>query len=174
MTVEYVYIIGVTCSGKDHLMDYIESKDPTVGSVRVGKIMRERYPPDYFKGSGAPEHTEQEALKIFEDEIERLKDKRVVLISGQPRRLSQIEHTIGKYPGIVVWLHADEDVLKQRIEKRSAADQELAFARIKNDQIDLYKVIHHLWCDSGISMVAYDTGRATVQELYEDLSSVFR
>ena len=173
MTVEYVYIIGVTCSGKDHLMDYIESKDPTVGSVRVGKIMRERYPPDYFKGSGAPEHTQQEALKIFEDEIQRLKDKRVILISGQPRRLSQIEHTIGKYHGTVVWLHADEDVLKQRIGKRSAADQELAFARIKNDQIDLYKVLHRLWRRPETSMLAYDTGEMSVQELYEELALVF-
>jgi hypothetical protein len=172
MTVSYIYILGVTCTGKDYLMDFIEAQDSTIGSVRVGKILRERYPPDYFKGSGSPEHTEKEALEIFESEIQRLSDKRIVLISGQPRRLSQIKHTIEKYPGDLVWLHASDDVISQRISNRSLADQELALQRIKNDKIDLYSVLHELWCNPTISMLAFNTGEMTVQELYGELTLV--
>lgn len=172
MTVNYLYIVGVTCTGKDYLMDFMESQDPTIGSVRVGKILRERYPPDHFKGSGAPEHTEKEALEIFESEIQRLKGKRTVLISGQPRRLSQIKPTIGKYKGSIIWLHASDDVIRQRISNRSEADQELALQRIKNDKIDLYTVMHELWCQQDIPIHSYNTGVMSVQQLYGELTLV--
>ena len=170
------YVVGTTCAGKDYLMDYLEAKYPDVGSVRVGKIMRDRYPPGYFQGSGAPKHTEVEALQIFEEELAKNTNKRNVFISGQPRRIDQIEHTVEKYPGHIIWLWASDDVILERIDKRFANDlasKELALQRIKNDKLQMYDVMFKLMASNCTPISAYDTGLWSVDEVVEDLESVF-
>lgn len=170
------YVMGTTCAGKDHLVDHLEATYPDVGSVRVGKIMRERYPPDYFKGMGAPAHTEAEALQIFEEELAKNKDKDNVFIIGQPRRLSQVKLTIGKYPGHVIWLWAPDEVIEERINVRfpnDPASRQLALDRIKNDKLQLYEVLFALITDN-YTITAFDTSVWTVEKLAEEISRVTR
>lgn len=140
------YCLGTTCAGKTWLMERAQQRYPEIfGLVEVGKIFRQRYSPDYFKGSAAPEHTEREAVAIFQEEMAKQASKPVVLVSGQPRRVSQIKPTIQTYPGTALLIYAEEEELRRRAgERGSQADIELSMARINNDRIQLYDVLFHL------------------------------
>jgi hypothetical protein len=105
------------------------------------------YPPEYFNGSGAPAHTEEVALALYDSELMKAKAKNpdYILIASQPRRMSQVEHTITKNPGIVLWLHVDQDTLISRAMERFKNDPaglDLAMKRFHNDRLDQYDVIH--------------------------------
>ncbi len=149
------YIAGVTCAGKDYFIEHCLEKYPHLyDAVQVGKIFRQRYPAGHFKGSAAPDHTEREAIEIYNEELAKAfkTDKPYVLVAGQPRRLSQIEPTILKHPGQVLWLHCDKETQADRINRRFADDLEgrqLALARISNDKIDLYDII---WAMMGMDI----------------------
>lgn len=150
MTKQIFYVAGVTCAGKDYFIEHCLRKYPDLyDAIQVGKVMRERHPPEYFKGSGSPAHCEAEALNIFSEELAKYsKNKKpYLLVAGQPRRVSQIEPTIVTHPGTFLWLHCDKDTQLQRINQRfadSLEGRELALARIKNDKIDLYDIIWSL------------------------------
>lgn len=169
------YVFGTTCVGKDYLVDYIEMKRHDVGSVRVGKIMRERYPPSHFKGQGAPEHTEAEALQIFEEELQKQTAPNVFIL-GQPRRITQIEPTIRKYPGLLIVLYADDNILCKRIQNRFKDDADgmaLAMARYTNDKVQLYPVLVNLVADPLQGILAYDTTDGDPAKILEDLEVYF-
>lgn len=162
-----VYLVGVTCSGKDFFCDYAEKRSDHCKAVRVGKILRERYPPGYFNGMGAPEHTEKEALDIFNEQIEANKDKKIILVNGQPRRVSRIGETVGRFPGIVVLFYAPDEVIRERIKRRFPDDPEsaaLSLARVNNDKIQLYDVLSRL--DVAIR---FDTSKTEAKDIYEIL-----
>jgi hypothetical protein len=144
------YLIGVTCSGKDYVIQHCMENYPDLyNAVQVGNIFRQRYSPDFFKGQGAPNHTETEALEIYFEELQRCNDegKLNTFICGQPRRLSQISKTIGDFPGTVIWLHCNEETQQERMYKRFKGDQDsfqLACDRVKNDRLALYDVVWEL------------------------------
>lgn len=147
-TRKIIYLIGVTCSGKDYFIDECVAKEPTIfGSVNVGREFRARYPAGFFKGLGAMSSTEDEAFEIFEAQLQAAGDKPVVLVSGQPRLPSQVDRIMGKYPGEVVWMHQPDAVLVSRLESRFAKEpdaEDLARARLANDRIQLYDVLFEL------------------------------
>lgn len=154
------YAFGVTCAGKDTLMDRAQELYPNlVGLVNVGKEFRKRYPPEYFQGKGAMLHTEREAIEIFETQLaEQRKDKKIIFVSGQPRMVAQIKETIGKYSGTILWLHVSDETLKQRLEKRFVGDPgsyQLSLKRLSNDRIQLFDVVFEL-IKSGYEFVTFN------------------
>lgn len=143
----FYYVWGVTCAGKDTLMDRADELYPShVGLVNVGKEFRKRYPPSHFNGQGALQSTEVEAREIFEEQINvRISEgKRLIFISGQPRMVSQIPFTMDKYPGTLLWMHVSSETLLKRLEGRFPGDPgafELSKKRLTNDRIQLYDVL---------------------------------
>lgn len=122
-----------------------------MGTIEVGEEMRRRHPPEYFNGLGAPEHCEREALEIFHQQLEATlaQKKDTILCSGQPRRVSQIDHTRAvrhKYDLQLVYvvMNPPEEVLLARLQHRFEPGSEaykLSEARIKNDKIQLFDVL---------------------------------
>lgn len=177
------YIAGVTCAGKDYVIEYCLKNYPEhFSAVQVGKIFRQRYPAGHFQGRGAPDHTETEALAIYNEELDRCfaEGKPAVLIAGQPRRPSQIDLTINENPGKFIWLHCDADTQAKRIASRFADDEqglELAKLRVKNDKIDLYDVIwkvqacghHTVATTSGVMTEAIDRHHGNMVYAFDSL-----
>ena len=159
-----VCILGVACAGKTTLMnvasDYDGEEDErsqhvrpdTFGQIRVGEELRRRYSSEYFRGKGAPDHTQKEAMAIFVDGLSRTQLFPITLIDGQPRRVDQVDlvfdHALeqGRWCYVIV-LHAPEEELIRRATVRSGNDPEalkLALARIEHDAYCLYSVLHYI------------------------------
>lgn len=137
-----VYLMGGTCTGKSTFIRCAkEHYGDTAGFVEVGKRLREKYPPEYFKGSAAPDHTEREALDLYLSEANALLDKHdLVFVDGQPRRESQVEVVLNSFstiPKVFLLFHASAEVQAVRAGQRFVRDPksfELAIARIDNDR----------------------------------------
>ena len=71
MTLSLVFVIGATNAGKSTLINAARELGCCV--VEVGKMMRAKYPPEYFKGSAAPEHTDKESWGMLLDGLEQAK-----------------------------------------------------------------------------------------------------
>lgn len=144
-----LYVIGVTCSGKGYFIEStMREHSELFAAVQVGKEFRRRYPPDYFQGSGAPAHAEQEAHDIFYEQLDAAKatGKPIILIDGQPRRLSQVQ-LVRDNPGSVLWFHSDELVVRERLALRfpdDEASRDLSNKRMVNDRMQLYDTLHAL------------------------------
>lgn len=165
------YVLGTTCSGKTTLIELAQQRFPeTIGVIEVGKALRQKYPPSYFDGQGAPEKTELEALEIFESQLQANRHKRVVFVSGQPRRISQIQPTIGTYGGEVLLLYADDEVLEQRAKRRTGDNQELSLQRMKNDKMQIFDVLVRL---QGRELRTFDTTTNSPEEILDCLMSEF-
>jgi hypothetical protein len=156
------FVIGVTNSGKTSLVDAAAAL-PDVGLIEVGKVLRAKYPPEYFKGSGNPEHTAKEAWQIFEDGIaQACKDKkRAVFISGQPRDCGQLRATEEYLYAYDCWfyhLFATRSELERRARARDAnnpAALELSLARLKSDPpsvLEIVSLIHSNWPNRIVSV----------------------
>lgn len=166
------YVTGVTCAGKDTMMERAADLYPNlVGLVQVGKEFRRRYPPGYFKGKGAMQSTEAEALEIFNQQLEAVKNKKIIFVSSQPRLVSQISFTVGKHPGTIVWMNVSEETLLKRLERRFPNDPEsigLSMKRLSNDRIDLYDVIFNLM-KLDIPFITFDGDFESVDSLIHNL-----
>ena len=152
-----IYMMGVTNAGKTTLIDKLVEQDSRIGAVQVGKEFRRRYPPGHFAGQGAPDHTEEEALRIYSELLDLAKDKQIVLVDGQPRRMSQVPlviegaHKAGFNNQHALWLWEPDEVLLERILLRFPGDslperqgRELCHQRLVNDKKDLYPVLWHM------------------------------
>lgn len=175
MTPKTYYVLGTTCSGKDFLIETAIQKYPDIfGAVQVGKEFRKRYPPEYFKGSGAPDHTEKEALEIFVNQHDAavVAGKKIILVSAQPRRPSQVEPVMRKAPGEILWLFADEEETMRRMARRFKDDQasmELSIQRLNNDRIMLYDTLFQI-VSRGIPIQPIDTIHHSMHELIDGLA----
>ena len=147
------FIMGPTCSGKSTLLKFAETYEPKlVGLVEVGKILRAKYPPDYFKGQDAPTHTQEEAWELCEKTVfEHLNArKKLILVDGQPRCLDQVHKCLTRFVGLpcsYVLLTADFEVRRERAKIKYANDPaslDLAMQRLTNDMISNYIVIAEL------------------------------
>jgi hypothetical protein len=176
------FVLGITCSGKDYLIDYAISKHPEkFGVVQVGREFRKRYPPEYFKGSGAPDHTEVEALEIYKEQFTKALGKPYILVSSQPRRPSQVqpcvEHCLANdYQPVALFLYAPGIVVTNRIESRFKDDESgktLAQARVTNDKVQFYDTIFELLKleEQGIvKIVTLDQRDQRVEEAIDSLA----
>lgn len=170
------YVMGVTCVGKDYMIEYAQRTYPDkVGIVQVGKEFRRRYPPEFFQGKGAMKSTEDEAFNIFVELLNAAQDKKYVFVSGQPRLESQVDRIMRPYPGEVIWLHAPDDLLQERIITRFPEGSEkweearkLSFDRINNDKKQLYDVLFRLK-QNRIKITEYDVQWYPSTEIMDDL-----
>jgi len=141
-----VFVIGPTNVGKTTLMDML-SKFPGIGTVEVGKRMRAKYPPSYFKGSAAPAHTETETMAMCTDTIEehQAAGKKICFIDGQPRSLKQLDFFAALPNPKLFWLQwASEGVRTERALKRDAADEaklQLSMDRMRGDCVTLFDIV---------------------------------
>ena len=171
--------MGITCSGKSEFLKRFDGH-PNIAVVSVGKEFRRRYPPERFRGLAAMVDTEVEAWEIFTEQYKAAFENvntRVILIDGQPRAWFQIDkmfRVIGYFDLVnfmqtelkFLLLHAPEEVIRSRIEKRFAlgeplerqtctgdgfedraailANRALASDRFINDSVQLYNVITEL------------------------------
>lgn len=146
-----IFVLGPTNAGKSTLLKTVKELFPQrVGLVEVGKEMRRRHPPEFFQGSAAPEHCEQEALSIFHEQMVEATKHEFVFVDGQPRRVSQITPCLQyRYDHQLFFLlmNESEEVLKKRLEGRFApgsGEYELSWMRIRNDKVQLFDVLFEL------------------------------
>jgi hypothetical protein len=170
------YLMGITCTGKDYFIERAMQRHPTLfGCVQVGKEFRRRYTASHFQGSAAPDHTEREAIEIFEEQHEQaVKDGfKYILVSGQPRRLSQIEPclTFSK-GGTIIFMRTPHETILERLSIRFENDKEgydLSMQRLVNDKIQLYDVIFEL-LDRQIEFRTLDTDKRGIDEAIDTLA----
>jgi predicted kinase len=94
------FIMGTTCAGKSTFLDdTLEKYKDDIGVVQVGKLLRAKYPPEYFEGQAAPEKTKIEAWNICYNTTNELVEegKSIILIDGQPRDEEQTELCINNW-----------------------------------------------------------------------------
>jgi len=162
------FVMGGTCAGKSTLLAYAKRTAPErVGLVEVGKLLRAKYPPDYFDGEAAPKHTQKEAWELFLSKTaERMRNPEIdlILVDGQPRDVDQACGIIGlnfdSYRPVwkrFLYLYAPRDIQEERaaarhlshstagdLKERSAYD--LAMDRIENDR--------RAYCDVLVTLVS--------------------
>lgn len=151
----HIFVIGTTNAGKTTLLGEA-AKLPEVGVVEVGKMMRAKYPPDYFKGQSNPAHTAVEAWQMMIDKLtENMQaGKRVSFIDGQPRDIKQLNDVLAmchrdplKYNFRFLHLYAPIEIRTQRAQERDAGDPaklELNRQRLQNDNISTYEIVTRL------------------------------
>ena len=153
MPAKTIFVMGPTCAGKSTFLNAaVDEFGSKVGLVQVGKILRERYSPEHFAGQAGPEHTEQEAWSIFEEEYQRLEAQgcRVILVDGMPRNRSQVHKCLSYFNAftddLFLLLDAPKDIREHRArESRSGSDlHDLTLPRLTNDMIACYEVIAEL------------------------------
>jgi len=101
--------------------------------------------------------TEDVVWEIFDEQYVAAVSSgaRVILVDGQPRMVEQIHHMLANYPRPEVWwLNALPETQALRAGRRP--DHELRTARIDNDRVQLFDVIHRLVA-TGIPLRAIDT-----------------
>lgn len=147
-----VFVMGPTCCGKSTLLKYMNERDD-VGLVEVGRKLREKYSPEYFKGQNNPKHVAEEAWALCLSEIARCEaeGKSIILIDGQPRdtkqaRLCAIGAEMEHYPKTFVLMDCGLEERERRARaSRSGADLEtLALPRLKEDMVAYYAVLYEL------------------------------
>jgi hypothetical protein len=142
------FIMGPTNAGKSTLIQATKDYYPQFGTVEVGKLMRAKYPPEFFQGQAAPKHTAVEAWQMMLDGIADAGAKKAVLIDGQPRDIEQCERSILlPYPKLYIVLTASAEVREFRARARDSADPkrlELALARLHGDLPILNSIVSML------------------------------
>lgn len=151
MSITILHLMGPTCAGKSTMITKLLSLSNEVGAVQIGKLMRAKYGEAHFKGQAAPEHTKDEALQMYFDEIQKhiTDGKKLILIDGQPRDISQAQAMNTAWPQYTVkyfMITADHEVREQRARKDRApgANLDLAIARLNNDYKSNYLVMCEL------------------------------
>lgn len=159
-----IHMMGPTCAGKSTLIDTLLALSDTVHPVQIGKLLRKKYGEDYFKGQGAPVHTQAEALQLYYDTINEgiALGKKVILVDGQPRDLGQARQMMMDWPDhrvTYLMVHADHEVreFRARAGRKPGPDLELAIARLTNDYKNCYVVMTEL-LRSGRQVDVVDTG----------------
>lgn len=152
MAFKIIFVIGSTNAGKTRFLNGMQSGFPdVVGLVQVGKIMRAKYPPDYFKGQGAPLHTQEEAITIMTSGLGECRRNKVdiALVDGQPRDTKQLHYIREMYAKEAFFLHlwAPQKVLLQRAAERdgdSLQAFDLSYQRLKTDAQNVFPIASEL------------------------------
>ena len=146
-----LYIIGPTNSGKSTFLKAILAEHgPRIGLIEVGKVLRAKYPSEYFKGLNNPAHTAVEAWKIFTDSWDAYAafGKEVIITDGQPRDTKQtlavIERGVSGERQAFIHLWAPLEIRRARAELRDLGNEaalELSRQRLVNDEPANYNVL---------------------------------
>lgn len=146
-----ICVIGATNAGKTTFIDRL-CQHPSFEGVFVGRMMRAKYPPEYFEGLGALDKTEPEVISMMCEGINKaVEAMKIPVLDGQPRSMRQIEMLCRVYPKdhgvlpIFVHLYAPPHVRNLRMEERDAGgDLALSKARSVNDTSFLYDLLQML------------------------------
>lgn len=171
-----VFTIGATNVGKSTLLNYAKSISSSEGTcpygfVEVGKMMRAKYPPDFFSGSGAPVHTQKEAWKMFLDgvAVERDAGKEIIFIDGQPRNMEQYKWACAlSYSFCFAHLFASYEVRKNRAMDRDCDDPkklELSLKRLDSDIAPLYDIVSAIHYSGDHPIISYNTEKDAPAEM---------
>jgi hypothetical protein len=139
--------MGITCVGKDTLAERMQTRWPDdIGLIQVGKEFRRRYPPEFFQGKAAMPSTEKEAWEIFDEQYKQSIDKKIVIVIGQPRLVSQLHELRKRDENCDYYLlTASNKVINDRIDGRFNTGHEgwrtLALDRVTNDKVQLYELL---------------------------------
>ncbi len=162
--INLLFVLGPTGTGKSTFLKTVSAAMPDkIGLVEVGKKLRVMYPPDYFQGQGAPQHTQKLAMQLCNDGIKEHMDagKQCVLIDGQPRNPAQMDEILSTYLKVQTGfeLHGKQilsrflhlftpvEVRRARLEacyKDDLGSLELARSRLLGDLAPLYEVLSML------------------------------
>lgn len=172
---QLVFVMGATNAGKTTFMA-AAARQPGCGTVEVGKLFRAKYPPEYFKGSAAPAHTQHEAVQMMLDGIEasRKADNDCTFVDGQPREPNQVEAIFKNYSGsdfkLNFWhLYASANIREARAmhrDRNNADALALSMKRLTGDIPPLYDTLARVSAilteqNYGPScFLTFDTGRA--------------
>lgn len=174
-----VNIIGCNGTGKSTFIEHVketygagtpaDNSRNYYGTVEVGKLMRAKYPPEYFSGQGNPEHTQQEAWQMFLDGVARCQKagNRLCLIDGQPRTLKQAIQMVTDFPeAMYAHFSAPKETRQRRLNARDSSDPSkhaLAMARLDHDVGQNYEVLSYLLAMDKV-VLGWDTNRAAVED----------
>ncbi len=142
-----VFMMGPTNAGKSTVLKYLKETRNDVGLIEVGKALRAKYGPDYFKGQAAPAHTAVEAWSIMLEGIAGhwISGAEYAVVDGQPRDYKQCYDSMTlPYPSIYINLFAPAEAREARARKRDADDPaalELALSRLHGDLPMLYSIV---------------------------------
>lgn len=150
------FIMGPTCAGKSSFIEYATRNFPDIfGAVEVGKILRQRYSPEYFKGQNNPKHTAQEAWELCESLVEaEINDGTpVILVDGQPRDVPQVDLVMTSWGDthrefIIVDAPLAERERRARTSRIGPDLETLAIPRLTRDMQSYYTVL--------VRMMEYD------------------
>lgn len=163
-----IYVLGKTCVGKSTLIEKALAYSDKIGACEVGKEFRRRYPPDHFKGLGAMQDTEKEALEILDMFFEKAKaeNKEWILVDGQPRLVSSINKILWRHnpeDENVWWCYVPPEVAIKRAHGRfdtttpvGRESAKLASDRLVNDAVQLYDVMWHMVCEQAIPILGVE------------------
>jgi len=174
MKIDLFFVIGATNAGKSTLLEAAKKQyGDTLALVEVGKALRAKYPPSYFKGQQNPKHTAVEAWKLMVDGVDAAaaanSRAQIILVDGQPRDIQQTHDVINQYlfnnplfRAGVLHLYAPIEVRQERAQKRDGDNAErlaLSMARIHNDMAPLYDVMSLIHADAGYKLFTFDTSQ---------------
>ena len=177
MKLKLFFIMGPTCAGKSAFLSAVQERYSSVGLVEIGKLLRAKYPPAYFKGQDAPAHTANEAWDLLLAGVAECGKRAVsaVLIDGQPRDLPHVEmvcKTYTRQPELYicrfVHLFASREICEERAARRDAGDPEklqLSRERMVNDRARLYEVLHMLKLQHNVQVCSFDTANVLYSPL---------
>lgn len=165
-----IMVTGPTCSGKTTALD-LALKNPNNRAMGcfIGREMRKRHPPEYFKGLMASPDTEPEVraifLSVYEDFLQS--DSEFLLCDGIPRLESQVDflrsvfagdtksvqwtsHWNEKGPSVphvaLIRFNPSDDTRRERMRQRGGteAEQALSESRFSKDVEMLQVVYSHI------------------------------
>ena len=171
-----VFVLGATNCGKSTLLSYAKTIQTSegvcpYGFVEVGKMMRAKYPPDFFDGNGAPAHTQKEAWKMFLDgfHTERDAGKDIIFVDGQPRNMEQYKWACAlSYSMCYAHLFASYEVKKARAMERDCDDPkklELSLKRLETDIPPLYDIVSHISARGDHPITHYNTEKEKTSDI---------
>jgi adenylate kinase family enzyme len=162
-----IYVVGATNTGKTTLLEKVKEKWPElVHLIQVGKILRSKYPPEYFEGQAAPSKTQEEAIQLVLDGIKAGENKQFILVDGQPRDTTQAD-TLCQLPTfrdqIIIELVAPREIRVKRAEARDTGSKlELSLQRMDKDILCTHEVrvaciqYNMTWISVDTSLEEYD------------------
>jgi adenylate kinase family enzyme len=144
-----VAIMGPTCAGKSTLLERLKAElGDRASFVEVGKMLRAKYPPEYFQGQNNPKHTAQEAWDLCVEGIDRgrREGRAFVFVDGQPRDIPQTDAMValGVSRYLLLTCSIEESENRARASRSGADLETLALPRIRNDRVAYYEVLMRL------------------------------
>jgi hypothetical protein len=142
------FIMGPTNVGKSTFMDYAKAQ-PGCATVEVGRMLRAKYPPEFFAGQAAPKHTQAEAWQMMLDGIAAAEAQGAarVFVDGQPRDMQQAERCVRFDNSCFRLLWVPGTLREARAKNRDADDPaklELSLHRLQTDLLTGYDVVMYV------------------------------